>query len=307
MDLKSVKFGKHMFISPSGNVTENMTSLFEDAAYKQKMEIASTILTVIGVLGNIVTFVTISVNKRLHTVTYTMIACIAPADTTALVFGYCFIYRLGDFPDSYVLRLVIRGIGLAGEHSSAAHMVFLGAIRCLLIARPVWSLSNLTPKRIVFISTILWIFSICFASGLTSFFYISDRGYVDQSTVLYTIFIVGIYLLGFPLILITVFHCIKIRSILRSSVIGRVHLSSKMSKVFLLILVVYAVSSTADLVYYIVVLRKYLIENSTEADQALYYAIYAVYFLWMIHYSLNPFLYFFVSPKVRSLLSGMCA
>jgi hypothetical protein len=301
-----MRFGKHMFISSCENTTGN-ASLFEDATYRHNMEIASTILTVIGVLGNVVTLVTIGVNKKLRSVTYTIIACIAPADAIALIFGYCFIYRVDDVTNSYALRLVVRGINLAGEHCSAAHMVFLGAIRCLLIARPVWSLLNLTPKRIVFISGLLWLFSIAFASGLTVFFHISHRGYVDKNTVVYTVFIVGFYLLCFPLILISVFHCIKIRSVLRSSAIQRVSLSSNMSKVFILILVVYAVSCTADLVYYIVILRKYLIKRSLETDQSLYYAMHALYFVWMIHFSMNPFLYFFVSPQVRRLIYNMCA
>lgn len=291
------------------NATDKAMYLFEDKEYRGVIEVICTFLTVVGVCGNITTFFTTICKKRLHSVTYTVVACLTLPDAISLVLGYCFIYRFQDevFLNSYILRLVIRGVGMAAEHGSAAHMVFLAAIRCLLIAKPLWCHANLRPKNIIVVSAFLWFYSVCFASGLVTIVYLYQHGYFDRQTMLYIFFGLSIYLFFLPPVLIFIFHCLKVRAVKKSMAVQRSSLSSQMSRVFLVILIAYIATCTADLAYQIISLRKNLFKASFELDKIMFYLQYGMYVLWMIHYSLNPFIYFFISPPVKTLLQKLCA
>ncbi|XP_062608259.1 proto-oncogene Mas-like [Saccostrea cucullata] len=295
-------------VSYSSSQSADVQDQFVDDRYKAGMEVLCALLTIIGVCGNIVTFFTIIWSKKMHTVTYTVVASLAPPDIISLVFGYCFVYRLQDefFLRSYTLRAVVRGIGMAGEHASAAHMVFLAGVRCLMIAKPLWCHANLRPKNIMMASCAIWLFSVCFASGVMTFVYLSESGHFDQKTILFTFFTLSIYLFCIPPIFILIFHCLKIRIVKRSKAMRRSQLSSQMSMVFLLILIAYIVTCAADLVYQLAALGNNILEKSFQVTKVMFYVQYGIYVLWMIHYSLNPFIYFFVSPQVKVFIQELC-
>jgi hypothetical protein len=202
---------------------------------------------------------------------------------------------------------MIRGLGVAAEHASAAHMVFLAVIRCQLIARPLWCHANLRPKHIILVSASLWFYSVCFASGVVITVHLYRNGHFDRQTMLFIFFGIAIYLFFLPPVLIFIFHCLKVRAVKKSMAIQRSSLSSQMSKVFLVILTAYIVTCTADLAYQIITLRKQLFKSSFELEKSLFYLKYGMYVLWMVHYSLNPVVYFFISPPAKTLFQKLGA
>ncbi|CAG2258070.1 unnamed protein product [Mytilus edulis] len=138
--------------------TGNNTNIFDrkdfcSTQYCIPNAIIISLISISGVIMNLVVIVIVKVDKRLHQPTFVAIACLALPDFTYLVFRYIryiidgYIWMNISKSDYRKIRATLDFIGLVAAGSSVFHVVFMSVLRYFIIVHPLKSRSILTCKR----------------------------------------------------------------------------------------------------------------------------------------------------------------
>ena len=285
---------------------ERRRQRYDDPIFLACAEGVNTFLTGIGLVGNSFTILKIAADKTLHRPTYVAIWNLAIADFFSLAFGYIDAYRLPKaFWQHPVKYGIFSAVQISFEHSSGAHTVFMAVLRYLLICKPLWSKMHLTNGMTMKISICLWIYSMAAGSayGTYVYYYFADL-IQGLSTFLAIEITKAAYFFVFPTSLVLIFHSLKICA-LKTAFASNRELSRRMSRMLLVILTIYNITCLADIMFRGLIVWDLALGFSETSEIVLFYMTDGVFFLWMLHYAINPFIYFVFSPPVRRLVNTL--
>ena len=256
------------------------------------LQVMISILFALGFFGNIITIFKVACNKSLHSPTYCAVACLALADLVCLCMSYVVYYSgvmsyVESFPGTEYYIDVIDAARFVSHHSSALHVVMLFCVRSLVTVNPFKYGLYFAVKKIIIWSTAIWLISLAFVviAGL-----ISDSILVN---LVYTI-----YILIFICCALCCLHRKKMKA-LESSWTGNRTVRRKMNIVVLIILIIFLVASVLEAIYDVVMALQefHVIDDEMEFEIDI-----AAQGVWFVNFASNPIMYFFLSPKIQSIL-----
>lgn len=246
----------------------------------------STIILVIGVLGNCLTIGIIVFEKKFHTPTYVAIACLSFSDMAALTFSFLFKCVHPFTTDSFG---VLPTVAIACYHVSTCHVILFAILRYLIVAHPFWSRRRVRVKVILFTSLCLWLYGATY--GFIHLVVLEKSSYKSVPIIADRILEIVV-----PLVLILVFHCLKIRHLKqsKSSVIS--NQAKRMFKVTSVIACTYFVTMT-PLWTVVILIFTNVFGEETPGYMTYVFAVSVLIFL--LNFVADPFIYFVFTPTFR--------
>ena len=257
--------------------------------------VAVVLIFTLGFIGNIVTVCVISCWSKLHTPTFTMIACLAASDAYSLMS-----YMLQQYTNLLQITFcTLRKNGHAvafvycwftlfylGRLNAGMQLCVLACLRFTAIVYPLKFKTYCTCKAVIVMSIggsiIILFISVAFIVLNWALFDINVSNYAVNTVIFALNFIV-------PSSIFTVLHCLKLRALRRSPALNS-NSSLKMNVVVSIMLSIYVISSASMMMHYILVLQ---------------YGIHVLSFVarlsFVISCAINPFIYFFSSPPIVQL------
>jgi hypothetical protein len=258
----------------------------------------STILLVMGVVGNAIVIIAVSTRKVLHTPTFSAIACLSVADLLCLCSRY--VHTINDMHSvmgnqGWYMYSIVTFYFL---HSANFHIVLLAYLRYAFLAKPLQSL-NITTKSVLKMSGGVWLVGILVGS-LYGFGTMYLEGYSTYLSFVFEITF-GIYITFVPFLLIVVLHVLKIVKLRQMRYLSQeqpLSITSKMSAMLFILIVTYILSTIPVIVNMILHLVCFLIDFRVTQCQFFfsYYNISVTALFLLLNNALNPLIYFFFSP-----------
>lgn len=260
-----------------------------------------TILFIIGFVGNFVTVTFIVKSKTLHTPTYVTICCLAVSDGLASVCRYILLLQdsaiAWDIPYGWALFL-FQTFSFLFLHSASFHVTLLSYVRYVFLAKPLKSL-EIDNKSILKLSGTIWICSLIISGGYGISFVFNE----DQNVGAWTEFVFGLYIFVVPFVLVVYFHIKKMYYLynLPSLGTGNNQITSRLSRIFLVIISIYLASGLYPLLYTVIVLV-----FGSQSDVFLYFSVFysnMFHLFLLFNNCINPLIYFIASPPCLRLLT----
>ena len=252
---------------------------------------AVVLIFTLGFIGNIVTVCVISCWTKLHTPTFTMIACLAASDAYSLLSYTLHFYTNVAFfitckLRTYAFLYCCLALFCLGRLNAGMQLCVLASLRFTAIVHPLKFKTYCTCKTVIVMSfvgsVIMLIVSVVYVV-LSSYKIEVNEGTCAVDTVIYAVnFIV-------PSSIFTVLHCLKLRALRQSPTLNN-NSSLKMNVVVSFVLSIYAISSASMMLSCII-----------EMQYTVYSLLFVVNLSFLINCAINPFIYFFSSPPVVQL------
>nr|XP_019929930.2 type-1 angiotensin II receptor A-like [Crassostrea gigas] len=251
--------------------------------------IISTVIAVLGGIGNIVTIVIISYRSKLQTPTFVAIKCLAVSDFFGLI-----TFLLAHFTNAfYVLYTKQNIFGILFAHffftvqnNSPSQVLLLCAVRYLLVVHPLDSRRYLTVTVVSLGSLTLWILSFVFSVIIGYLVSSFDYGSILYSAIEKGELIIQVLYLLVVVIIILTMHYKKILVIRKSST--RRQIETKMNLIATVMLFGFVVCRIPVIVFYVL---KILRRLDLISEHMSYFFI----FLDIINFSYNPYILFLLT------------
>ncbi|XP_062621847.1 melanocortin receptor 3-like [Saccostrea cucullata] len=290
------------------NLTDNVGEE-EEEIFQHTFEIfvSTTIMLIVGAFGNCFTIIFIAVKGKLHTPTFTVIACLGIADLLASCSRFISALNI-YFPIFNYKEITIYHIfTLFFLHAANWHIVLLAYVRCALISSPFESL-GITCGKVIKISAVLWAFSGVATCAYGTVKIMEIKGIIKYQHTLITEITFASYIYLLPLFFVVFFHFKKIIAIKRHQSVTRTqrytHMSRSMSIMFIIIIAIFIISFTPFYVYIVIVYV--CTENNWELYVCTSYTFVLSYIIAslciMFNNCINPIVYFMFSPPARQFL-----
>ena len=269
--------------------------IWDDAPYFA----AVVLIFTSGFIGNIVTVTVISCWRKLHTPTYTMIACLAASDayslmsytmnqyTNVLLITVCTLLKNGhDVVFSYCWIILFY----LGRFNAGMQLCILACLRFTAIVYPLKFKTYCTRKAVILVSiggsVVILIISVAVIVLPIALF--------ERKVSIIVVNIV-IYAVNFivPSSMFTVLHCLKLRALRRSPALNN-NSSRKINVVLSIVLSIYVISSASMMMFYILAWQ-YRINFFLSVAHPF------IRLSFLINSAINPFIYFFSSPPILQL------
>ena len=251
-----------------------------------------------GFIGNIVTVAVISCWRKLHTPTFTMIACLAVSDAYSLLYYtlyrqtnvwllilcYEFVAWMYSFPMTFVTFNVFLQFA---RFNGGMQLCLLACLRFSAIVYPLKYQAYCTCKAVIVLSAVTSVI-ILMSSAVESTLHVALKYNCAVRTPLVALnFIV-------PTTVFISLHCLKLRALRRSPALNNTS-SWRMNVVLIVLMSVYVMSSTSILIASIVgcIIRDVRFLN-TDFDVIITTSL-------LLNCAVNPFIYFFSSPPIVQL------
>ena len=266
--------------------------------------VAVVLIFTSGFIGNIATVLIISFWRKLHTPTFTMIACLAASDAYSLLSFTLTTYTNLESFITCKLRIFAHAVAFSycflilfflGRFNAGMQLCLLSSLRFTAIVHPLKFKTYCTCKAVIvmsFVGSVVSLIPVA-VTVLTMAFIAYEEYYVVNTVIFAVNFIV-------PSSLFTVLHCLKLRALRRSPTLNS-NSSLKMNVVVSIVLSIYVISSVSMMMTSILVWQY-------EAGLLSFDFVSSLSFL--INCAINPFIYFFSSPPIvqifRNIWHSLC-
>ena len=259
------------------------------------------LISTLGFIGNIVTVAVISCWRKLHTPTYTMIACLAVSDAySLLLFAMSILTNLtrliickaifsrSSFPVTFITtNAFFKGLA---RNNGGMQICILACLRFTAIVHPLKAYC--TCRAVIVVSVVASVIMLLSSAVESILFFVVGRNCVVATPMCALNFIV-------PCTVFLSLHCLKLRVLRRSPMLNRIS-SLRMNVVLLLLMSIYVISSASNLLGQI--FSCYIIVTGFETH--FIHMMISVISL-SFNCAVNPFIYFFSSPAVVHLYQKM--
>lgn len=258
----------------------------------------------IGIISNGMVLVTVGREKRLHTVTFVSISCLALADFVYVASRFArdttkIWYRgSDDFIRNFTV--VCDLFSVSGACASIFHVILLSVLRYFLVVHALKSYVLITLKKVKLVSFITWLVSFAIGSFYLYAVILNGRQYVQLAKV--TNLTVTVVMSVLPIVLIGTLHVFKARTLLRSLATCRKSTVRRMSRIVTLIITAFVIttlpSSVADCI------KIALLESDGRVVRREWLSVlqYVGRLGLYINFTINPFIYLLSSPQFRKAL-----
>ena len=233
--------------------------------------------------------------KKLHTPTFTMLACLALSDAHSLLQFYLW-SRLEFqqmlrrcFPENTKAVMTWRYILLSiAEDNTWVQMSLLAVLRYLAIVHPLKYKIHCTSKIVILASVSGWVILVIISAVRLPLLHF------HQSILMYVDLILYIMRFICPTSFFVTLHCLKVRALRLSPVLNQIS-EIKMNIIVTVILVIYGFSSAL----YIASFASMVMEWNIKSID------YITLFSITVNCAVNPYIYVLSSPQVITVYSTL--
>ena len=261
-------------------------------------QVSVWIIFILGVIGNILTVIVISYWRKLHTPTFTMIACLAVSDAFSLVVHFLLMYTnlieyvlcfdVNEEAFSIFYSLIFHFI----RYNSGMQVCLLVVLRFIAIVYPLKFNKYLTCKRVVLMSACGSLSILLLGIVLLNIYPHSDKEIKHNLTITAIV----LYVLNFiiPTSLIVIMHYFKARALRRSPGIYDKKTLFKMNIVVSVVFFIYATSSGVMAISGVI----YLFNSEVVSETVLK----IINLSFLLNGASNPFILFVFSPPIVKII-----
>lgn len=277
------------------NITK-LTTFLCTSNYCLPNALILSIISICGIIGNLVVTYAVISEKRLHTPTFIVISCLALSDLTFLLSRYTRFIVDGYFstsltvPEYRIARAVLDFLGLIGAGSSIFHLLYMSFVRYYIIVHPLKAHVKLTSKRVLVISCLLFIGAAAISTLYLFAVVINITAQALRQAVNWTVTILMSFV---PIFVIGITHVFKAKALLKSLSTAE-ETARKMSRVITFVIVCYLITTTPSNVMDIINLLKIFPFTLT-----FFHLMMAFRILLFLNFAINPFIYFIFSPQFK--------
>lgn len=272
---------------------------------------AVEIIFVVGIIANFLVVFRVTVDKKLRKPTFIALAQLALAEGLFLLFQTVLNVEYILFTTMCHVRgeawTYVNGILAMFWFSAAFHVTLLAAMRYIILAYPFKSLKLLTTKRIIIASLFVWIISFIIFGSIMLRGKLSTQSKQDQ---LYIKAITWFLTYFTPIVLTAVLHFVKISVVKKSAEIQMditTHRELRKSSMRMVKIIAIVITAGALLPLPRFVLM--IVQEISEVritDVTLRSHLRGVSgLLFLLNYSINPFIYSLSSDTFRNSLRRM--
>ena len=277
-------------------------SFFHDWTDSKNVSFRLVIITMftLGLIGNITTVAVISCWRKLHTPTFTMLACLAVSDACSLLAYTPYMYTntwrlffcnyLRDW-DMYMKGMVWITLDIAyfyGRYNAGMQLCILAFLRFTATVYPIKFKTHFTCKAVILMSVAGSVNIIIISVVITV---VKMRVNIRRCNIDISIEAVSLII---PSIMFAVLHILKVRALRRCPSLNK-NSSLKMNVVMSFVLLIYVASSTSILTFILVICH---VDIWTDK---LYYSYTIPTVFFVVNCASNPLIYFFSSPPIVQL------
>ena len=268
--------------------------------------IVISIISISGIITNMIVMIVVKIDKRLHQPTFVAIAALALPDLTFLVARYTRYIIDGYFAlsmsriDYRITKVVFDFIGLIAGGASIFNVIMLSVLRYYIIVHPLMTHAKLTIKMVMLISFALWVVAI----GNGSFYlYAVIINTSDRILQRITNQVVTLFMSIFPVVVICILHVLKTRALSKSPSITE-ETVRKMSRVIAFVICSYLITTTPSNLLDIAT----IVLSKEYTNTRLFYGLSQAGRVFLfLNYAINPFIYFVFSPQFKRFFLGKCS
>ena len=250
---------------------------------------------ILGCIGNILTVVIVLCSKKLHTPTFTMIACLAVSDAFSLSVCILVYYTNIDhlmycskIDDKFVSALLVV-IDLQSRLNAGSQLCILASLRYVAIVNPLKFKINCTTRRIIIISVLGWVVVLLIAISVVC---AGSNGFTSTIQLCNILLFINVANFIIPTSIFITLHCLKLRALRRSPALNNKSLV-RMNIVITLVLIIYILSAS-------------LICIDRTLSCFSHFTIEYDKIAFLLNCAINPFIYFFASPPFLNKFRLMC-
>jgi hypothetical protein len=250
-----------------------------------------------GLIGNAITVVKILFDKTFHKPTYVAIGCLAVPDFCMIIMTYLAgftnieLYLRLNFPCGHYLTTIcdlFDGVFYLAYFSSFSHLICLFTVRYRLTVHPLQSRKHVTASLVTGCSAIIWCVSFVLSVTTVSIIKLNVNLIAhDSYFVLATLRAVVAFI---PACIIVILHCLKLKALRNSSV--HTGIRNRMNRVISIILFVFTFFQVFVIFHPIL----WVLDMNSNLEKSMKNTYYTVMELFaFLHFSCNPYIYFFIS------------
>jgi hypothetical protein len=274
--------------------------------YTKFLAVITLVIGGLGLIGNISTILKIWRDKKFHTPTFTVIACLAFADFISIIRCY-FIYftnlqQTQSFYETIVFVVLFTACDMS-YNSSLGHMMLLSVVRYLITVHPLQSRSHLTTSVVLLWSLTVWVLSLMFSAFRTVslavvFHYVGSEIFTSEASI-WVLNLVRIIQTLTPFCTILSLHCLKMKYLKSSQV--KTETKKRMNLIITNILAVFFIFQTFIIVFFA---SKFLIYYGNLGTSVVVHKFNmhwhnGIILISFVHFSCNPYIYFLISFCLR--------
>ena len=262
------------------------------------------LILTLGCIGNIVTVAVISCWRKLHTPTFTIIACLAVSDAYSLLLSFInghttLIFLILCYEPSFPVVFVTYSAFISfARYNGGMQLCLFACLRFTAIVYPHKYQAYCTCNAVIVMSVVASAIILISSAVESALYMILEYNCTVVIPLLSLNFIV-------PTSLFISLHCLKLRALRRSPALNSTS-SVKMNVVSIFLMSFYVISSASVLITYIVSCFNVVIGFDGYFD-------FITGMSFLFNCAVNPFIYFFSSPpivelfrKIWTRLSNIC-
>ena len=262
------------------------------------------LIIVAGFIGNVATVAVISCWRKLHTPTFTMLACLAVSDAYSLLtfmldyltnlhnLIFCiYKYSLRNMVYYEIFSGIYYTLYILGRLNAGMQLSELVCIRFVAIVYPIKFKTRCTCKSVIVISVGVSVMVLILATVSRIVARVKSLASCDISmaTLVVNFFV--------PSSILTVLHFLKLRALRRSPASNN-NSSLKMNVVICIVMTIYISSSVSDMIIEIILCYTHSFNEMDHFEK-----IRSISFV--INCASNPFIYVFSSPPFIQMFQKM--
>lgn len=272
---------------------------------------ATELIFVIGIIANFLVVFRVIVDKKLRKPTFVAVAQLALAEGLFLLFQTVLNVEYILFSILCHVRgeawTYVNGILAMFWFNAAFHVTLLAAMRYIILAYPFKQLNLLTNKRIIIASLFIWIVSFFIFGSIMLRNKLSTRSEQDQ---LYIKAITWFLTYFTPIVLTTVLHFVKISVVRKSAdiqidITPHTELRKSSMRMVKIIAIVIIAGALLPLPRFVLVILQEISEVRITNITLRRHLRGVSGLLFLLNYSINPFIYSLSSETFRESLRRM--
>ena len=282
--------------------TSNETDKCSNSDYfYTSVNIINIILFVMGFIGNTATIVSVLCCRTLRKPTYILVASLSVADLCCLLFN-----RLGrsyDVVKDFLPFEVYISVGMTLYYVSTAHVIALSVFRLQMMKNPLEFEHSLSKRRILIYITVCYLVGIVFGS-IEYIIFTQDSVKHNLTGILVCLAVMETVI---PQVTLLTIHLIKV-GVLRNSALSNFHVTPHIRTLSKMTCIIILTNVVTILPLWIGVITLRLVKDQDKVSIISCYYITAAVIFIILHHSINPVIFFFVSKPYQKLTcrSGVC-
>lgn len=272
--------------------------------YRDVYLLTGLLVTLLGMAGNAIIFLSVLKKEKLHTPMFAVIGCLSVADFLAIIVRliYCCLLWYDVEGIVFDVAIIISAFTL---DSSCAHNVLLAIVRFILLVYPFRYQGKFEPKKIIHYSCVAWLVAFVINIGYGIFTFQISHGSIPGNFLQYVEPSVMALKFSVMFFTITILHFIFVWNMWRKDTHNFARMTTQLSFVVTLVLLVQVLCMAPFVTSWIILSLYHHDILQMKIEDYITMNIVSSFAL-LLNHAVNPIIYVMFLRQVRHICCGIC-